>query len=73
MLIIAGSKIREYNHAAPIPMAVILPKCQKGGESEKFNDRKPITVVKDVMVTGKKLIRMESTIASVLLMPSSMA
>src|SRR5210317_2131493 len=48
----------------------MLPRCQYGGESEKFSDRKPTIVVNDVIETGRKLIRTASTSASVLPSPS---
>ena len=73
MLINAGSNVIESNQAAAIPTAVILPRCQKGGESEKLSAKKPIIVVIDVTPTGKKFSRIASTIASRLAMPARMA
>ena len=54
----------ERSHAVNIPIAVMFPRCQKGGESEKLSARKPTIVVTDVIVTGKKLIRAASIIDS---------
>ncbi len=51
-------------------MAVMLPKCQKGGESEKLSARKPMMVVSEVMVTGIKLTRTASTMAAFFSIPS---
>ena len=65
-----GSTVIEKIQAARMPTAVMLPRCQYGGESEKFSDRKPTIVVKDVIATGRKLIRTASTSASVFAMPS---
>ncbi len=56
-----------------MPIAVMLPRCQKGGESEKFSARKPTTVVSEVMLTGMKFRRTASTMASCRPMPSRMA
>ena len=50
----------------------MFPRCQKGGESEKFSARKPTMVVTDVMVTGKKLMRAASIMDSNLVEPSRM-
>ena len=47
-----------------MPTAVMLPRSPKGGESEKFSDRKPIAVVTLVRKTGDMLTRMLSTSAS---------
>ena len=71
-LIIAGSNVIEYSHAAAMPMAVMFPRCQYGGESEKFNARKPTIVVSDVMDTGRKFTRTASIRASCLPSPSRM-
>jgi hypothetical protein len=69
---IAGSKVIERSHAVNIPIAVMFPRCQKGGESEKLSARKPTIVVTDVIVTGKKLIRAASIIDSNFVDPSRM-
>src|SRR5210317_636251 len=69
-LIAAGNTVSENIQAANMPTAVILPRCQYGGESEKFSDRKPTTVVSDVIVTGRKLMRTASISASLFAMPS---
>ena len=63
----------EYSHAAAMPTAVMLPRCQNGGESEKFSAMKPMMVVNDVIVTGRKLRRIASTIASLFSLPSRIA
>ena len=66
----AGNSVTEYSQAAVIPVAVMLPRCQYGGASEKFRARKPTTVVNDVIVTARKLTRIDSISASALLRPS---
>ena len=68
----AGSSVIEYAHAARMPTAVMLPRCQNGGESEKFSARKPTIVVSDVIVTGMKFRRSASTSALSLSTPSRM-
>ncbi len=69
-LISAGNNVMEYSHAAAMPTAVMLPRCQYGGESEKLSDRNPTIVVSDVIDTGRKLMRTASTSAAVLSSPS---
>ena len=49
----AGSVVTENNHAAIIPIEVRLPRSRKGGESLKFMERNPITVVKLVRNTAR--------------------
>ena len=56
-----------------MPTAVMLPRCQNGGESEKLSARKPMIVVIDVTPTGRKFNRTASTIASLLFMPARIA
>ena len=72
-LINAGNKVIENNHAAAIPTAVMLPRCQNGGESEKLSARKPMIVVIDVIPTGMKLSRIASMSASLFSMPERAA
>ena len=55
-LIIAGSSVIENSQAAKIPTAVMLPRCQKGGESEKLSARKPTIVVIEVIVELVELV-----------------
>ncbi len=69
----AGRTVKENAQAAAIPTAVTFPRCQNGGESEKFSARKPMIVVNDVMLTGMKFRRNASTIASVFADPSRIA
>ena len=69
-LIIAGSSVTEYSQAAAMPTAVIFPRCQYGGESEKLSDRNPTIVVREVIDTGRKLTRTASTSAVDLSSPS---
>ena len=56
-----------------MPTAVMLPRCQNGGESEKLSARKPTIVVIEVTPTGRKFSRTASTIASVLAAPLRIA
>ena len=47
-----GSNTIENNQAAITPAAVIFPRSWKGGESEKFRDKKPTAVVIEVRNIG---------------------
>ena len=46
------------------PTAVMLPRYQKFGESEKLRLKNPMTVVTLVITTGRKLIRRLSRMAT---------
>ena len=63
MLKMAGKKLSDNNHAKIMPIAVMLPRCQYGGASEKFRVRKPMIVVTLVSVTGTKFTRKLSIMA----------